>query len=173
VTPSELDADVVQARLMAMRDLLTDLESVGSVTAADLHRDRILRHAVERILGQLVDLAAAINSHIAATTLDKAPADYRSSFDAAESAGIVPADLCQRLRRSVGLRNVLRTSTFASTSVWSPMPCRQRRRTTVNTCACWRAGCKAVPPRCTTTWSRSTTVRTRWDLGGEHANRGR
>jgi len=107
VTPSELDADVVQARLTAMRDLLTDLESVGSVTATDLHRDRILRHAVERILGQLVDLAAAINSHIAATTLDKAPADYRSSFDAAESAGIVPADLCQRLRRSVGLRNVL------------------------------------------------------------------
>lgn len=107
MTPSELDAAVVQARLRLMRDLLADLESIGSVTAADLHRDRILRHAVERILGQLVELAASINSHIAATTLDQAPADYRSSFDAAESVGVVPTELCQRLRRSVGLRNVL------------------------------------------------------------------
>jgi|SRR5680860_371818 len=67
----------------------------------------MLRHAVERILVQIVDLSVSINSHVAATHLGKAPPDYRSSFDLATDAGMIGAGLARSLRDSVGLRNVL------------------------------------------------------------------
>lgn len=90
-----------------IQDLLDDLSSAGDVTLERLRRDRMLRHAVERILWQLVEVAVAVNSHVAATLLGESPKDYRSSFTLAEAAGLVDADLADRLRRSVGLRNVL------------------------------------------------------------------
>lgn len=103
----ELDPEVVQVRLGSIRDLLADLAQVGALSAVDLRRERMLRHAVERIISQLVELAVSINAHIAATELGKAPADYRDSFGLLQSASVLPADLTERLRRSVGLRNIL------------------------------------------------------------------
>lgn len=107
MSPRELDAKVVHARLGLMRDLLGDLEVVGGVDPEGLRRDRMLRHAVERILTQLVELAVSVNGHVAATVFEKAPADYRSSFDVMESNGILGPELADHLRRSVGLRNLL------------------------------------------------------------------
>lgn len=107
MSPRELDPRVIQARLGLMRDLLDDLRHAGELSAARLRSDRMLRHAVERILSQLVDLAVSINSHIAATVDGKPPSDYRSSFDSLQASGILPDELTNRLRRSVGLRNVL------------------------------------------------------------------
>jgi hypothetical protein len=52
-----LDAAVVQERLRLMRDLLDDMDGIGEVDASRLETDRIVRHAVERIITQLVDLA--------------------------------------------------------------------------------------------------------------------
>ncbi len=103
----ELDQRVIQARLASMRDLLDDLRTAGEVSAGRLRTERLLRHAVERILTQLFDLAVSVNSHIAATTSRRAPPDYRSSFDALEASGVLPRELAEGLRRSVGLRNVL------------------------------------------------------------------
>ena len=87
MSPSEFDAGVVQARLTLIRGLLDDLRSVGEVTADLLQRDRMLRHGVERVLGQLVELAVSIDGHVGATLLGRAPQDYRSSFELAEAAG--------------------------------------------------------------------------------------
>lgn len=107
MSPRDLDADVVHERLVAIRELLTDLGEVGAVSAADLEGDRMLRHAVERILSQVVELAVSVNSHVAATELGKAPGSYGESFDVLRAAGVLPTELSERLRRSVGLRNVL------------------------------------------------------------------
>lgn len=52
-----IDRDVVVTRRALMRDLLADLDLIGDPRAAELEEDRIRRHAVERILGHLVDLA--------------------------------------------------------------------------------------------------------------------
>lgn len=107
MTPRELDADVVHARLRLMRELLDDLEEVGEVTPERLERERLTRRAVERILGQLVDLAVSVNGHAAAALLDRGPSDYRNSFRLAAEAGVVPEDLARDLAPSAGLRNVL------------------------------------------------------------------
>lgn len=101
-----IDAEVVVLRLGLMRELLADLDSVGEVDARRLRDDRLTRHAVERILTQLVDLAVSINSHVAVSA-GKTPSSYRESFHAAAAAGLINVDLAQRLAPSAGLRNVL------------------------------------------------------------------
>jgi uncharacterized protein YutE (UPF0331/DUF86 family) len=107
VTPRALDRDALHAKLRMLRDLLDDLEQLGELTQSELAEDRVRRYAVERIVTQLVELAASVNSHIAASTLGRGPTDYRESFTLAARAGAISADLAQSLRPSVGLRNVL------------------------------------------------------------------
>jgi uncharacterized protein YutE (UPF0331/DUF86 family) len=107
VTPPALDTALVHAKLRAMRELLDDLDAAGPVDTARLTGDRMLRHAVERILTQLVELAAAINGHLAVGRLGRGATTYRESFTLAAQAGVVPEDLAARLAPSAGLRNVL------------------------------------------------------------------
>jgi uncharacterized protein YutE (UPF0331/DUF86 family) len=102
-----LDRDTVVVRLAMMNDLLRDLESIGWVDSLRLRSDRIARHAVERILTQLVEFAVSINSHVAASVSGSVPGIYRDSFRAAADAGFITADLAERLAPSAGLRNVL------------------------------------------------------------------
>lgn len=107
MTPPALDAAMVQAKLRSMRELLDDLDAAGDVDRSRLQDDRMLRHAVERVLTQLVELATGINSHLAAARLGRGAATYREAFDLAVRVGALPADLAQRLTPSVGLRNLL------------------------------------------------------------------
>lgn len=107
MTPPPLDADLVLVKLRHMRALLDDLDGVPAVSATDLQRDRMLRHALERILTSLVELAAGINAHLAAATLGSGAATYRESFQLAVRVGALPVELAERLAPSAGLRNVL------------------------------------------------------------------
>jgi len=107
VTPPAVDAALVQAKLRTMGELLDDLDAVGPLDAARLTEDRMLRHAVERVLTQLVELAAAVNVHVAVGLLGRVATTYRDSFTLAAQAGAVSQDLAQRLAPSAGLRNVL------------------------------------------------------------------
>lgn len=107
MSPRVLDHAVVQRRWEQIGLLLDDLASAGEVTADRLETDRMLRHAIERIVAQLVELAAGINSHIAVATFGTAPEDYRGSFRRCADAGAIPAALAARLAPSAGLRDIL------------------------------------------------------------------
>lgn len=107
MTPSPVDENVVGARLRVLRELLEDLDAAGDVTVVRLEADRLLRHAVERVLTQLVELAVSINSHVAGSLTGRSPATYRESFAAAAEAGVISAELAAELAPSAGLRNVL------------------------------------------------------------------
>lgn len=107
MTPKDLDSDVVSSRLRLIEELLADLTAVGELTEDRLLSDRLLRHAVERILTQIVDLAVSVNGHVAVSVVGEAPREYRASFAIAARAGLISEDLASRLQRSVGLRNVL------------------------------------------------------------------
>jgi uncharacterized protein YutE (UPF0331/DUF86 family) len=144
VTP-RFSADVVQAKLVLMRSVLRDLESVGEVSTECLLSDAIVRAAVERFLGQLVDLAVGVNVHIAATLLDDVPTDYRATFQAASTVGAIPADLAEKLAPSVGLRNALVHEYVGidPAKVASAVPLALT--STVATSPRWRASCSAGP----------------------------
>lgn len=107
MSPRAFTNQVVVRRLALMSEMLDDLSTIGEVDERRLHDDRVTRRAIERILTQLIDLAVDINTH-AAVSLDGAViTEYRESFDAAARLGLVSVDLVERLKSSVGLRNVL------------------------------------------------------------------
>jgi uncharacterized protein YutE (UPF0331/DUF86 family) len=107
MTPRPFDADTVQAKLRLMDELLGDLTEIGAVTAERLVSDRLTRHALERILTQLVELASAVNAHLSAAFLGKAPADFRQSFALAAEVGAISPELAASLAPSAGFRNLL------------------------------------------------------------------
>ena len=96
MSPRDFSREVLQVRLGLMRELLDDLDAMGDVTVGSLTQDRITRRAAERILTQLVDLAADINTHAATSLGGLRPTEYRQSFDAAVTAGLIEQELADR-----------------------------------------------------------------------------
>lgn len=64
MTPRRLDEESVGLKLRAMRRLLDELERLGAVDAARLAGEFGTQLIVERVVSQLVDLAAGINAHV-------------------------------------------------------------------------------------------------------------
>ncbi|MCA1673513.1 MAG: DUF86 domain-containing protein [Actinobacteria bacterium] len=107
MTPRRLDPSIVQARLSIMRGLLDDLAEVDAAGTPLLAENRMIRHGVERILTQLVEIATAINEHVAGARLQRVATSYRESFGLAEECGLIDKQLRDDLLPSVGMRNIL------------------------------------------------------------------
>ncbi|MGZ8750285.1 MAG: type VII toxin-antitoxin system HepT family RNase toxin, partial [Pseudonocardia sp.] len=94
-------------KLRAMRRLLDELDRIGAVDVDRFAREFSTQLVVERIVSQLVDLAAGINTHVLTTETGESPPDVRRSFTAVADTGPIDHDLAARLAPSAGLRNVL------------------------------------------------------------------
>jgi hypothetical protein len=66
VTPRRLDRVVITAKLRTMRRLLDELEGLGPVDTERFAREFGTQLIVERIVSQVVDLAASVNAHVVA-----------------------------------------------------------------------------------------------------------
>ena len=98
MTPRGFDASVVHVRLHRMSETLAWLDDLGEVSKERLVSDDLLRPAVLWQLVQLVELAVAINGHLAASLLGRAPIEYRESFGLVARAGAIPAELAEDLQ---------------------------------------------------------------------------
>jgi uncharacterized protein YutE (UPF0331/DUF86 family) len=107
VTPKSPSPDVVERRLAHQRDLLAELRKLQPLTAERLAAEPVVRAAVERMIQAVVDLAVDINGHIASSVLERSPATGRESFDLMVTATVLDASLAERLKPSVGMRNIL------------------------------------------------------------------
>ena len=107
VTPRRLDVGTLGAKLRAMRRLLDELDRIGAVDVDRFAREFSTQLVVERIVSQLVDLAAGINTHVLTTETGESPPDVQRSFTAVADTGLIDHDLAERLAPSAGLRNVL------------------------------------------------------------------
>lgn len=108
MTPRELSSAVITVKLEQISELLDVLDQLGEVTVARLRDDTVLRLALERVLTQLVELAAATNNHIgAAMGRSGAGITYGQSFELMVSIGVLMPELAAALKPSAGLRSVL------------------------------------------------------------------
>lgn len=107
MTPPTLDVDACQRKLELLVDLLGDLDRHGDPTGEQLRLDRDLRHIVERVLTQLVDVAVACNGLLARGLGARRPSGYRDSFTLLGEAGILPPAVMDRLAPAAGMRNLL------------------------------------------------------------------
>jgi uncharacterized protein YutE (UPF0331/DUF86 family) len=107
MTPRKPDWRSLRAKLRQIRQLLDDLRELGHLDATRLLTDRPATLATERVLTLLVDLAFAINSHVAVCILERAPDTYADSFTLAAEAKMIGSELAEALLPSAGMRNVL------------------------------------------------------------------
>lgn len=107
MTARRLDPDVVRAKLDGIDRACATLRSIGAVDAGKLEHDPVLAAAVERLLCRLVDLAVDTNAHIAAAILQRAPGDYRESFDLVRDAGALTTERAESIKPSIGMRNAI------------------------------------------------------------------
>lgn len=106
MTP-QLDLNAVEHRLITMRKSLEQLEPLGPVDLDRLEADPATGLVVERILALLVDLAFAINSHVAEAELGESPPTSAAGFGAAEKVGVIDAELAAALAPAEGPHHVL------------------------------------------------------------------
>lgn len=102
-----LDEGVVRNKLDAISRAITTLESVSPLDAHRLRSDAITAAAVERLTCRVVELAVDINTHISAAVLERAPESYRASFDLLREEGVLTAELAEKIKPSVGMRNAI------------------------------------------------------------------
>jgi len=107
MTPRKLDWRSLRAKLRRIRELLDDLRELGYFDTTRLRTDRPAALAAERVLTLVVDLAFAINSHVAVAVLERAPDTYADSFTLAADAKMIGSELAEALLPSAGMRNVL------------------------------------------------------------------
>lgn len=107
MTPPPLDIDACGEKLALLQDLLADLDRHSAPSGDDLRRDRDLRHVIERILTQLVDVAVGLNGMLLSTAAARRPTGYRDSFVLLGTTGLLPPELAQRLAPAAGMRNLL------------------------------------------------------------------
>jgi uncharacterized protein YutE (UPF0331/DUF86 family) len=102
-----VNVESVQRRLVAIGERLDELRQLGTVTVDSLEKDWLVRAAVERVLTQLVELAAQINTHVVTASGKVPPAGYRETFAAAADVGAISSRLAAQIGPSAGLRNIL------------------------------------------------------------------
>ena len=107
MTPRPLDWRSVHPKLRRIEELLAVLGDLGALDAARLRSDVTTALAVERALTLVVELAFAVNSHVAVARLSRAPDTHAESFVLVADAGAVERELAARLVPSAGMRNVL------------------------------------------------------------------
>ncbi|MGQ0848674.1 MAG: HepT-like ribonuclease domain-containing protein [Actinomycetota bacterium] len=106
MTPSQPEPEAFAAKLVLLADLLDDLDRLGEVTASHLRADRNLGHVVERVITQLVDIAAGLNSSLTRAPTTAALPVTAIVSSCGQSRGC-RTELAARLLPSVGLRNIL------------------------------------------------------------------
>jgi uncharacterized protein YutE (UPF0331/DUF86 family) len=107
MSPRQFDPGIVHARLKIIRQLLEDLDWPGLHNPQEFLQDRLNRHAVERVLTQLVEIASSINGHVVGARLGRGPESHAESFTLAAKCGLLSKELADELVTSVGMRNVL------------------------------------------------------------------
>ncbi|RJQ17506.1 MAG: DUF86 domain-containing protein [Nitrospiraceae bacterium] len=102
-----LNAELIRTRCQEIEESVTRLEKIAIKT-----KEAFLNDSDEQDIASyrlLVAIEAALNLcyHVAAKRLKKVPEEYAECFAILSDAGIIPADLSERLQKTARFRNLL------------------------------------------------------------------
>ena len=101
-----MDRAVVERKLEALRHCLQRLRDRRPAGAEALAADPDLQDILVLNLSRAVQWCVDIAAHLLADSLQPVPRTMGETFTHLAAAGLVSADLAQRLRRTVGFRNI-------------------------------------------------------------------
>ncbi len=102
-----IEADLIRRKLSRLNMYLDKLKPIAEHTFEEYLSDFYLKASSERLIQLIVDCASDINNHVVVETEHRPPEDYASSFIRASEAGMLTAELANRLKGSGGMRNIL------------------------------------------------------------------
>lgn len=102
-----LNEELVRSRCQEIAESLVRLEKIGKKTKKEFLKNIDAQDIASYRL--LVAIEASLNLcyHIAAKRLKKVPDDYAGCFAVLSKAGIIPAELSERLQKTARFRNLL------------------------------------------------------------------
>ena len=103
-----LDPDLVRTRCVEIEESLERLRTMRTGTGREAFlADRDAQDIASYRLLVAIEAALALCYHISAKQLKQVPEGYAECFSLLAAAGIIPQDLCERLRRTARFRNLL------------------------------------------------------------------
>lgn len=102
-----VDRQKLSARLSALEGYLAELRSFGGRSREEFVREPALHHLAERFLHLACECVLDIAHHLVSDSGYRQPANYRDAMEVLREEGVLDADLAERLKRWMGLRNVL------------------------------------------------------------------
>lgn len=106
VMPS-LNEIFLNKKLASLRQYLSELESLGVVDLKTYETDFVKRHAIEKLIELIVEIATDINRHIITAAGREPASSYFSTFEVMGEIEIIPKPLVPKLASTTGLRNRL------------------------------------------------------------------
>jgi len=102
-----LNPELIRTRCQEIEESLSRLEDVRKKSKEEFLKDRDEQDIASYRL--LIAIEAALNLcyHVAAKRLKKVPEEYAECFAILSDAGIIPADLSERLQKTARFRNLL------------------------------------------------------------------
>jgi uncharacterized protein YutE (UPF0331/DUF86 family) len=102
-----LNSDLIRARCAEIDSSLSRLEELRRLSRQTFLADQDkIDVACYRLL-IAIEAALALCFHVSAKRLHQVPEEYAGCFGAMEQAGLIPADLSQRLQQMARFRNLL------------------------------------------------------------------
>ena len=103
-----LNQDVIRSRCAEIEESLERLRRIhAGMTRETFLADRDSQDIASYRLLVAIEAALALCYHISAKRLKKVPEEYAECFVILADAGIIPRDLCERLKKTARFRNLL------------------------------------------------------------------
>lgn len=102
-----IDRDALSSRLDALETYLAELRAFSTGSRDEFVREPSLHHLAERYLHLACESALDIAHSVIAGRGYRQPGSYKDAFDVLHQEGALDADLAGRLKRWMGLRNLL------------------------------------------------------------------
>lgn len=102
------NSDVIKSKLGAMRDYLSELlPYIEKAKQGLITIENPELRIIERLFLLIVDAAIDVNTHIITRNKFESPDDYQGTFSILAQHKVIPFELAEKIRESVGLRNMM------------------------------------------------------------------
>ena len=102
-----LNEPFVRQKLADLSQFLTEFESLATCDLETYQKDFVKRHAIEKLIELIVEIASDISRHVLEAHDATPPQTYYSTFEEMGKLGVLPASLAVSLAATTGLRNRL------------------------------------------------------------------
>lgn len=102
-----LNPELIRTRCQEIEESVTRLEELREKTRVEFLNNRDLQDIASYRLLTVIEAALNLCYHVTAKRLKKVPEEYAECFAILSEAGIIPADLSERLQKTARFRNLL------------------------------------------------------------------